>query len=479
MLKHNTHIVYLLPTTLLTLTAVATTLLSLPSTHATDSTSVEDTVRVVVDSSCGMSQTVLSSGTTMNPGESSTIGSSRIAAYCNDSNGYDIYAIGYTNGEYGNTNMKSTTTTTTIPTGTSGNTSYWNMTLSPGTATSSPSYIPTILSPFTTPTTIPTDYTKVATYPSSTAPQGTDPLTSGSYFTSTYSSHISTTQPAGVYTGQVQYVMVHPVGAPAPTFMQDTTAIKSRLTNIGDTMQAIDKRDGKKYWITKLADGNIWMTQNLDLDIVAGKTYTSVDTDLPEGATWVPSVSTYSARTYTWSWSDTTPESYDPGNRYWDGMPNPNLDGNIEGNTTEDPSLTPGGTHYHIGNYYNWTATAAMNDSSNYVSRQDANQSICPAGWRLPLAIYDVDKSYYMLIQMGHLTSGTSGNVHTSNQYFVYGGLWTGGYTGFSSSGYYWSDMANSASLASDFTFYVNNKKPDATGITGRSHGFSVRCVAR
>ena len=60
--------------------------------------------------------------------------------------------------------------------------------------------------------------------------------------------------------------MVHPSSAPAPeapVTMQETTKIKAKLTNVGDTMQATDTRDGKKYWITKLADGNIWMTQNL------------------------------------------------------------------------------------------------------------------------------------------------------------------------------------------------------------------------
>lgn len=33
------------------------------------------------------------------------------------------------------------------------------------------------------------------------------------------------------------------------------------------TKQLIDTRDGKKYWVAKLADGNCWMTQNLALDI--------------------------------------------------------------------------------------------------------------------------------------------------------------------------------------------------------------------
>ena len=34
---------------------------------------------------------------------------------------------------------------------------------------------------------------------------------------------------------------------------------------VGETKQLIDWRDGKTYWVAKLADGNCWMTQNLEL----------------------------------------------------------------------------------------------------------------------------------------------------------------------------------------------------------------------
>ena len=466
-----------------------------PSTNNTSSTSpLDDTITITVDSSCTIGQEILSLHTTdLNPGETNTtIGTSRISAYCNDSNGYDIYAIGYTNGEYGNTNMQSTTTTSTststttstststptsptsttpntIPTGTSGEGSYWNMKLTPGTSTSSPSYIPTIVSPFTTNTTIPNDYTKVVTYPSSTTPQGSDPLSSGSYFTTTYQAHASVTQPAGTYNGQVQYVMVHPHGAPAPTFMQNTTAIKAKLTNIGDTMQAIDKRDGKKYWITKLADGNIWMTQNLDHDIVAGKTYTSADTDLPEGTTWIPSTSTYHVGDTTWDSSNYTPESYDPGDRYWDGRIG------IGSGTIEDNTTTYGDEHWHIGNYYNWTATVAMNDSSSYSTRyEDVNQSICPAGWRL--STYNDGKSFSNLF--GYLTAGVDGDIQKPPAYFVYGGSWAGGSVFVGRFGAYWYGVVASDARAMSAGFHSHGGK-NAQTVDARPNGFSVRCVAR
>ena len=52
------------------------------------------------------------------------------------------------------------------------------------------------------------------------------------------------------------------------------------MADIGDAKQLIDVRDGKKYWIARLVDGNCWMTQNLDLDFVAGKELTSDTSDV-------------------------------------------------------------------------------------------------------------------------------------------------------------------------------------------------------
>lgn len=439
-------------------------------TMSTDTTSaIDDTINITVDSSCTMGQTVTSSHTTeLNPGETNTtIGQSRIAAYCNDNEGYAIYAIGYTNGEYGNTNLVSTDGNHTIPTGTSGSNSYWNMKLTEGTATGTTSYLPTMVNEFTTNTTIPNDYIKVAYRDSSTISQNQDPTETGSYFTTTYSAHIDTTQPAGIYNGQVQYVMVHPSSAPAPEvpyIMQNTAPIKRKLLNVGDSLQATDIRDGKKYWVTKLADGNIWMTQNLDLDIETSMTYTSINTDLPEGTTWVPSTSTYSRNDHTWVFDKAHPESYDPGDLYWDGMLSTN--GSLDDRTVTDPSMTYGGTHYHIGNYYNWTATVAMNDSSSYGRFESIEQSICPAGWT-------TRGGEYTGLAGSGITSGEEGNIHIAPNYFVYGGYWQGqsGYVGYE--GNYWTTHVGNWSRA----YYFSTGYPEND--IGRGVGFSIRCVAR
>jgi uncharacterized protein (TIGR02145 family) len=224
------------------------------------------------------------------------------------------------------------------------------------------------------------------------------------------------------------------------------------------------------------------MTQNLDLNIEAGRTYTSADTDLANstiGTTWTPTSSeaTYPTGTTTWNWSNTTPESYDPGDLYWNGTLNTNWDGNLDNETVTDPSQTSGGIHYHIGNYYNWAAAVAMSDSSAYTSRYtDVNQSICPASWRLPNL--SEDKSYQNLVNAQSLTDGTSGNIQNSPVYFVYGGGWYGRSDSVGSNGSYWSSVVFDNGASYYLGFNVGGAlDPQLFG--NRYPGLLLRCVAR
>ncbi|MBQ1373527.1 hypothetical protein IIY66_01850 [Candidatus Saccharibacteria bacterium] len=283
----------------------------------------------------------------------------------------------------------------------------------------------------------------------------------------------ASTQASGTYNNIITF---YAVGKPKPPdYMQEPEIIKTKLKNVGDELQAIDQRDGKEYWVARLADGNIWMTQNLDLSIEAGRTYTSADTDLANstiGTTWTPTVST--TTTSSWIGSYTAPQSYDPGNLYWNGNVT-TRDGTLSDRTTTDPSATSGGTHYHVGNYYNWTAAVAMNSSSGKNSG-DMDQSICPAGWRLPT--YSGDKSYLNLKDAQGFTSGIGGNIQNAPTYFVYGGLWFGGSRYVDSSGDYWSSAVFIATSAYLLRFSAYGElHPQDNGY--KQNGYSLRCVAR
>ncbi|MBP5648165.1 hypothetical protein J6X04_02660, partial [Candidatus Saccharibacteria bacterium] len=94
----------------------------------------------------------------------------------------------------------------------------------------------------------------------------------------------SSSQPAGTYTNTINF---YAVVNPAPMSMSDAFAAANKtklngyykmqdmdsticsnieLTGESSQTQLIDTRDNKVYWVAKLADGNCWMTENLELD---------------------------------------------------------------------------------------------------------------------------------------------------------------------------------------------------------------------
>ena len=173
---------------------------------------VVDEIYILVKSSCSVSGTVNPDHTTtLMPGNSAEgFGTTTFKVICNDSDGYGIYAIGFTDDVDGRTYMGHTTDSNyQIQTGTSGSDSYWAMKLAKVTDTSV-SYEPSnmsIISPFTNYTAVPSNYTKVVNYTSST---DAGESAKGSRFTSVYKVSAAATQVAGTYVGQVKYVMVHP-----------------------------------------------------------------------------------------------------------------------------------------------------------------------------------------------------------------------------------------------------------------------------
>lgn len=102
--------------------------------------------------------------------------------------------------------------------------------------------------------------------------------------------------------------------------MQDMTPGGCAISNEGDTKRLIDKRDGKYYWVAKLADGNCWMTQNLDLDLSTGTTLTPDNTNIPSN--WPPSTSTTTGSSFS-GYSTDTGKSHDPGNVYYENTSAP------------------------------------------------------------------------------------------------------------------------------------------------------------
>jgi len=79
-------------------------------------------------------------------------------------------------------------------------------------------------------------------------------------------------------------------GADGKIIKASEVGSKGQIGTTGDydlgTYALTDVRDGKRYAVRRLADGNCWMVQNLDLDLYVGMTFTSDDTDLNSKDTW-------------------------------------------------------------------------------------------------------------------------------------------------------------------------------------------------
>ena len=219
MLKGNTHNrnsnnlpLFCLPLSITAFTLLSASILTAYPASADDS--IVDQVNVTVAASCTLSGTGMDSHNAeiTNGTYRDNIGTTTLKAFCNDSEGFAIYAIGFTGDQYTgedhtkligtNTNQKIVTGTNTS--GTNTTPSNWAMKL---TTNSSSTYPITLDNSYDNYNVVPDTYTKVAHRNSSTD-VGTS--ATGAELTTTYAAYISSTQIADTYTGKVKYTLVHP-----------------------------------------------------------------------------------------------------------------------------------------------------------------------------------------------------------------------------------------------------------------------------
>ena len=208
-----------------------------------------DEVNVTVPVSCSLTGTGMNTHNAEIPNGTyqADIGTTTLKAFCNDNEGFAIYAAGYTGNEIGGTNSNklvgtASSSNATIDTGTAtsaGNpdTSNWAMKLTAtsdsgdtsGTNALTIDSAPNIINgtpsqesvSFSSYHTVPNEYTKVAHKSSAT---NMDTTNGGATLTTTSAAYISKTQPADTYSGQVIYTLVHPSDAEAPLSPQPSTA---------------------------------------------------------------------------------------------------------------------------------------------------------------------------------------------------------------------------------------------------------------
>ena len=278
--------------------------------------------------------------------------------------------------------------------------------------------------------------------------------------------------------------------------IQNVNGVLCDLVETFDTQfQVTDLRDHKDYWISKLRDGNCWMTQNLDLDLKAGVALTSEKTDLGwngsgyNTAEWMPSKTTRNLATSTGdAWmnenpsTNSSPYSADPGDWYQKGEYFAYLESgacnyplNSSGctDTISSSPYTTNGEHGHIGNYYTWAAAIAVDNASTESST--AQNSICPTNWRLPDGTNDDFSTINRTYNSG--SSTTDKNLFESPIYFVRNGFVSGGsLTNVGTMDTYWTNEAANVGQAYLFFAYNNSLQTKVATFT-KAFGLSVRCV--
>ncbi len=305
-----------------------------------------------------------------------------------------------------------------------------------------------------------------------------------------FATKIGNDKPADVYSNQATLsVTSSPLQVTWDTMtemQQMTTAICDSVstpsTSITDvpSKQLKDTRDGKYYWVSKLADGRCWMTQNLDLDLSTSKTLTSNDSDV---ASWTPEYSTATTA------SDSTILLDNSGQRSWSlgnyRITNPTVSSNCgypKNNVSQCTSQftaynTPttansdANAHYIIGNHYQWSAATA-----------GANGSICPKGWQLPESSSTAAGTFGGLVNTYSIKTSVT-KLTSAPLYFVRGGYVSqtssGLFMNAGSAGHYWSSTPNTNGKNAYSSSFYNADGVSSVVTTERSVGYSVRCVAR
>jgi len=297
---------------------------------------------------------------------------------------------------------------------------------------------------------------------------------------------------------------------------------------INETVQAVDNRDNKVYWITKEETDpaspdaaidedtgksyQLFMTQNLAYDLNTGSPLIPTNSDVTES--WTTNRTTIVKTNYSqWQANSYGPYSYNPGDDYWyTSGDNSSSTDNIDYHYTSMSDCMEANhtavecSHYRSGNYYNWAAAIAVGNTRNYDAKyEDVVDSICPAGWRLPHAAHyrtDVASTFnygdynYLLKHHAVIDGYLNGNV---DQYEINGlniirdeplwlvraALFDGGESVSNETlgaGYYWSSTpmpTTDATLRAKSLAFTPSVVSTSNQSTIRESGLSVRCVAR
>ncbi|MBQ9017169.1 hypothetical protein IJ103_02940 [Candidatus Saccharibacteria bacterium] len=219
----------------------------------------------------------------------------------------------------------------------------------------------------------------------------------------------------------------------------------------GDTRELVDSRDGESYKIAKLADGKVWMLDNLRLGS------TDITTDLTSANTNLSS--TISASTWN-------------GYRKTSGFNRstaPMFNSASANNTTTSYGSGSG----KIGVYYNYCAASAGTYCYGSGSGTgNASYDICPKGWRMPTG---GSSGEYQALYTAYSSNAT--NFRSALSTPLSGHFISSSAPNQGSSGLFWSSTYYDGSGM--YSLSVNSSSVNPTNYRDRSYGYSVRCLLK
>ncbi len=271
---------------------------------------------------------------------------------------------------------------------------------------------------------------------------------------------------------------------PSGTSIMQTYSIDQITLNSvcnGSTTTLTDNRDGTIYTVTKLKDGNIWLADNLALDLTdstivgtlsaSNTNATTVTLNYLKG-TSIRDPETDPSGNYATSgltlsnWSDQETYSY--------SAPMVNIS-SINSVTSDDPLAEA--SNWKYGAYYNYCAASAGSycyGNGTDAGTPDINQiseDICPSGWEIPTGGSSSDAEYKVLFNAynGVTKYRTALRLPLSGNKTYYGPISNQGQYGG-----WWS----STTLGNPSVYFLGiNRSSIATGDnTGRRNGYNIRC---
>ena len=295
--------------------------------------------------------------------------------------------------------------------------------------------------------------------------------------TITFASKVDFSLPAGDYATDVMITAV----AVTPTLtLQSIDTWKDTVAK-NQVVLAQDERDSKWYHVGRLEDGNLWILDNLELDLT--------DSDVLSGLSPTNTNATSTSLTSLRSGNRAAGDKYaTAGVSNWTStgsfsVPLVNM---VSKDVVPDNAPQNSEGNNKVGGYYNYCAASAgsycHDKNSSYGSNGNTTEDICPAGWRMPTGGIGGEYSALAAVIYGS-TEATDDATAVANYRSALSLPLAGFYRGSSvinrgSKGHFLSNTKSNVNSQS-VLFVGSSEIRTTTAILGRDDGVTVRCIAK